>query len=60
MQDVMGLARAQGMPEGVVIRIVNPANGSTMTLREVDLSAVPASAFEAPEGYAKQAMPFRD
>lgn len=60
MQRYMTLARAQGMPDGVVVRVVDPESGSVITLTEADTSALPASTFAAPDGYTKQAMPFQD
>lgn len=51
------LARAQGLPDGRVIRVVDANSGTVMTLREVIPGPFDASMFQAPAGYQKQQMP---
>lgn len=51
------LARAQGLPDGRVIRVVDPNSGTQMTLREVIPGPFDSSMFQAPDGYQKQQMP---
>jgi hypothetical protein len=51
------LARAQGLPDGRVIRVVDAESGTQMTLQEVIPGPFDASMFEAPAGYQKQQMP---
>lgn len=59
MNQFMGLARAQGLPDGAVVRIVNEEGGG-ITLGEVVGGPFPDSTWTAPDGYTKQSMPFQD
>ena len=55
--EYQALARAQGLPDGRVIRVVDPNSGTQMTLQEVIEGPFDASMFQAPDGYQKQEMP---
>ncbi len=56
IRSQLALARAQGLPEGKVIRIVDPAGGTVMTLAGV---GAPAAGWDkVPAGYERQQMPF--
>lgn len=55
--EYQSLARAQGLPDGRVIRVVDPNSGTQMTLQEVIPGPFDDSMFSAPEGYQKQQMP---
>lgn len=59
LRDYMGLARAQGLPAGRVIRVVNTDNGDsvTITLQSVQHGPFGADVFAAPSDYTKQQMP---
>lgn len=59
LQNYMSMARAQGLPEGRVIRVVNSAEGTTttITLQSTETGPFDASKFAAPAGYTKQQMP---
>ncbi len=54
MRTMMQVARAQGLPDGKVIRVV--AEGSSMTLSEVTTGPL-GDVWNAPDGFQKQSMP---
>lgn len=50
-------ARAQGLPEGRVIRVVDGESGTVITVGDVDKGPFAADTWSAPAGYTKQQMP---
>jgi hypothetical protein len=55
--DYMSLAKASGLPDGRVIRVVDSRNGSQITLKEAMSGPFGDDILSAPAGYQKQAMP---
>ena len=53
----MALARAQGMPEGKVLRM-DSLDGVSMTMTGYESGPFGEDTWTAPAGYSKQAMPF--
>lgn len=56
MEKALGVAHAQGLPPGRVVR-VQGTSGSTITLQNVQPGPIDPSAWQPPEGYRKQQMP---
>jgi len=57
LRDTMAYAKAQGLPEGRVVRVVNETENVTITLGEVTHGPFGAETWAAPAGYTKQQMP---
>lgn len=57
LRDYAFYARAQGLPEGRVIRVVDGETGTVITVNGVEMGPFAADTWGAPAGYAKQQMP---